>query len=139
MLRAALATHFADLAKRADERQEPKQLQRYAIENTFISIADLLAEGGADALPQIHVMNEQLQEGIAMLDRTNIDTRYPVTMALEALARGQVELAGQYAKVAKIRGEPIKPWQAAILGKSLDRLRALPAWQDLLPPEPQVQ
>ena len=139
MLRAALATHFADLARRADERQEPKQLQRYAIENTFISIADLLAAGGADGLSQIHAMNEQLKQGIAKLDRSSIDTRYPVTMALEALARGQEKLAGQYAKVAALRGEPIKPWQAAILGNSLDQLRALPAWRDLLPAKSQSE
>lgn len=134
VLRDGLATHFASLAERASKRREPKQLRRYAIENTFVTIADLLATGEDDSLPEIHSMNDTLGKDIKMLDRSDVDRRYPVTMALEALARGRENLASKYATVAKLRG-PITKWQADLLGKPLQRLRSLPAWQGLLPPE----
>ncbi|MFT4512374.1 MAG: tetratricopeptide (TPR) repeat protein, partial [Planctomycetota bacterium] len=132
VLRDGLTTHFASLADRASKRREPKQVLRYAIENTFVTIADLLATGDRDALVQIHAMNEKLNKDIKLAERTSIDRRYPVTMALQAMARGQDSLAGKYAAVAKLRG-PITAWQAELLGEPLDRLRQLPEWQGALP------
>lgn len=132
VLRDGLATHFASLAERADKRNEPKQVRRYAIENTFVTIADLLATGDKEAVAQIRAMNDKLDKDIKSLERANIDRRYPVTMALEAMASGRVILAGKYAEVAKLRG-PITKWQAELLGEPLDRLRQLPEWQRALP------
>ena len=132
VLRDGLATHFASLAERADKRNEPKQVRRYAIENTFVTIADLLATGDKEAIAQIHAMNDKLDKDIKSLERASIDRRYPVTMALEAMASGRVILAGKYAEVAKLRG-PITKWQAELLGEPLDRLRQLPEWQRALP------
>lgn len=131
-LREGLATHFADLAKRASQRREPKQLKRYAIENTFVTIADLLATHDRQALPQIHTMNDRLNRDIRELERSGEDRRYPVTMALEAMARGRTNLAGKYAAAARLRGK-ISKWQADLLGEPLDQLRKLPEWQGALP------
>ena len=77
-------------------------------------------------------MNDKLDQDIKSLERASIDRRYPVTMALEAMASGRVILAGKYAEVAKLRG-PITKWQAELLGEPLDRLRQLPEWQRALP------
>ncbi|MGK0263812.1 MAG: hypothetical protein ACI8UD_002465 [Planctomycetota bacterium] len=132
VLRDGLATHFASLAERAAKRREPKQAHRYAIENTFVTMADLFATGEQEALVQIHAMNDKLDEDIKKLDRASIDRRYAVTMALEAMARGRKNLAGKWAAAAKLRGR-ITKWQADILGEPLDRLRQLPEWQDALP------
>lgn len=132
VLRSGLATHFASLAELASNRREPKQLRRYAIENTFVSIADLLSVGDEQTLDEISKMNERLKQQIKQLERNDVDHRYPVTMALEALARGKAKLASQYAGLAKLRG-PITKWQASVLGESLDGLRAMPEWQGLLP------
>ena len=133
VLRTNLETHFFALAERATKRGERKQATRYTIEHTFLALSDLLATGSQDVLPEVQAMNGTLDELVKGLDRANVDTRYPVTMALEALARGRAGLASKYAEVAKLRGKPIEPWQAALLGKALDRLRELPGWADVLP------
>jgi len=121
IVRAGLQTHFTSLAKIAGQRNEAKQQSRYIVETAFVAIADLLGTGDPEALKLIADMNRELAKQTKDLERTSVDPRYLVTAAL----------ASKYAEVWKLRGVQLKPWQAAILGKQLDRLRAVPGWGSL--------
>lgn len=131
VVRAGLQTHFTSLAKNAQQRNEPKQADRYIIESAFVAMADLLGIGDPDALKLIGDMNRDMEKRTKELERTNVDARYIVTSALEALDRGRKDLASKYAEVWKLRRGRLKPWQAAILAEHLERLRAIPGWESL--------
>jgi len=131
VVRAGLQTHFAELAKLAARRNETKQKQRYAIESAFAATADLLGTGDPDALELVSEMNRMMDEMTKLLERTDVDTRYLVTAALESLDRGRADRATKYAEIWRLRGVPLQPWQAAILGEHVDRLREVPGWGSL--------
>lgn len=139
VVRAGLQAHFAALVKLAARANETKQKQRYAIESAFAGITDLLSTGDQNALGLVSEMNRKIDELTKRLERTDVDTRYLVTAALEALARGRPDIATKYAEIWRLRGVKLEPWQAEILGEQIDRLRAVPGWQSLPASAPQAQ
>lgn len=131
VVRDGLQTHFTSLASLAEKRGEPKQAQRYAIEAAFVGLADLFGTGDPAALKLVGDMNRDLGRWIKEQDRDSVDTRYVVTAALEALDRGKPDLATKYAEVFKLRNGHLRTWQAAILGKQVERLRKVPGWEGI--------
>ena len=65
-------------------------------------------------------------------ERDRADLRFLYTGALAALDLEQRSLADRFVEAAVQRRARLQPWQRALLGGQLDRLRALPAWQPAL-------
>lgn len=132
LLRAGLENHFADLALRAGQRGEPKQALRYAIEQSFVGLCDRLGSQAPENLTAIRTLNKDLSKRIKLAERKDVDARFFVTGAIEALDLSP-ELAKSFALEAAKQRARLTDWQAALLGDQLDRLRQIEEWQPLLP------
>jgi hypothetical protein len=124
VLRAQLATHFADLAQRC--RDQPEVALRFVIEHHAIAGADGIGNSSSEALRATNAHVLALFEALKTSGRK--DARGFVLSALHSLDLGTPRLAMElYAQVANL--PPLEPWQRALFGAQLDRLRAFEAWQ----------
>lgn len=131
-LRAQLENHFADLALRADQRSEPDQAARYAVEHAFLAAIDRLGSDDVATNELVRDTWQQLGQALRACGRLRTDLRWLVVGALQALDLGKPELAATFGEQALALDAKLTGWQTALLGPRLDRLRALPAWQPVL-------
>lgn len=132
-LKEQLQRHFADLALRAEQRNEPEQAARYVIEYAWLGLIDRLGRTGDDVRTQRDQLGEQLRQRIRAADREAVDARIPVANALLALEIDKPQLAARFADVARRSDARLTDWQAALLGDHLERLRQVDGWAGLLP------
>jgi len=128
LLRESLENHFADLATRADERNERRQKNRYLTEYLFLAIANRSGSDDPASLAQVVELNKRA----GSVAREVGDARWTLTAALAALDIPRTDLAAGYAKLAAKEGLRLTSWQRDLLGDQLERLRAVPAWRALL-------
>ena len=131
-LRERLSDHFADLAQRAGDRNEPEQANRYLIEYLFAALCDRLGDRTPETMEFVGELNRRLSQETKRFERDRADLRFLYTGALAALDLEQRSLADRFVEAAVQRRARLQPWQRALLGGQLDRLRALPAWQPAL-------
>ena len=129
LLRAQLANHFADLARRANKRRESQAALRYLTEHHFFSLLDRLDTSEPAELEQLGEHFGDLRQSIVAADRSDVDGRVFVAGALYALALDRPKLADRFGGQANTRGIPLTDWQRALLSEHIEPLRELPQWR----------
>jgi O-antigen ligase len=125
-LREQLAAHFGALAGAS---QDAGERARYAAEHHFVAAVDGLGQKDDASL---QATSEHVQQLVtAMRASKQRDVRPLLLGALSFLDRGQIQDAIDYGKAAtKLPG--LQPYQRALLGDQLQRLRNYEVWQPVL-------
>lgn len=125
-LREQLAAHFGALAGAS---QDPGERARYEAEHHFVAAVDGL---GRKDDASLQATSEHVQQLVtAMRASKQRDVRPLLLGALSFLDRGQIQDAIDYGKAAtKLPG--LQPYQRALLGDQLQRLRNYEVWQPVL-------
>ena len=134
VLRAQLANHFADLARRAHQAREPKAALRYLAEHHFLALLDRLGARDRATLAELGEHYQDLRRAIDEADRKDVDARRYVAAGLYALAIDRDDMARGFGKAAQQSPARLTDWQRALIGDRLDALRELPEWSALLAP-----
>ena len=129
VLRAQLANHFADLARRANKRRESQAALRYLAEHHFLSLLDRLGTSEPAVLEQLGEHFTDLRQSIVGGDRVGVDARVFVAGALYALELDKPLLAEKFGEQANERGVRLTGWQRALIEQHLDALREFAAWR----------
>lgn len=125
-LRAQLAAHFEALAGKS---QDANERARYEAEHHFVAAVDGLGRKDDASLQATSAHVQQLVT--AMRASKQRDVRPLLLGALSFLDRGQIQDAIDYGKAAaKLPG--LQPYQKALLGDQLQRLRNYEVWQPVL-------
>ncbi len=125
-LREQLAAHFEALAGKS---QVAGERARYEAEHHFVAAVDGL---GRKDDASLQATSEHVQKLVtAMRASKQRDVRPLLLGALSLLDRGQIQDAIDYGKAAaKLPG--LQPYQRALLGDQLQRLRNYEVWQPVL-------
>lgn len=125
-LREQLAAHFGALAGAS---QDAGERARYEAEHHFVAAVDGLGKKDDASLT---ATSEHVQQLVtAMRASRQRDVRPLLLGALSFLDRGQIQDAIDYGKAAaKMPG--LQPYQKALLGGQLQRLRNYEVWQPVL-------
>lgn len=125
-LREQLAAHFEGLAGAS---QDASERARYAVEHHFVAAVDGLGKKDDASLA---ATSEHVQQLVtAMRASKQRDVRPLLLGALSFLDRGQIQDAIDYGK-ATARLPGLQPYQRALLGDQLQRLRNYEVWQPVL-------
>lgn len=125
-LREQLAAHFGALASAS---QDATERARYEAEHHFVAAVDGLGKKDDASL---QATSKHVQDLVtAMRASKQRDVRPLLLGALSFLDRGQIQDAIDYGKAAtKLPG--LQPYQRALLGDQLQRLRNYEVWQPVL-------
>jgi putative inorganic carbon (HCO3(-)) transporter len=128
-LRARLADHFAELERVCRARGDEIGALRFRIERHVTAAIDGLGDTSPARLQQTGGHVQQALAAMQEADRR--DGRALVLGALHRLDLGKQQEAAQLGELVG-RFPPLPGWQRGVFGSQLDRLRALPSWQDYL-------
>jgi O-antigen ligase len=139
VLRSSLAQHFRDLVQVAvqlpDRSAAERAAARFHVEHHFVAAVDGLGDTSAAG---IAARNEHVRE-MTVAMRADESGRRPIVPdarpllfgALAALDRGEITEANKWgASASQFRA--LAPWERALLGDHLERLRTLDGWQAFL-------
>ncbi|MEQ1631566.1 MAG: O-antigen ligase family protein [Planctomycetota bacterium] len=133
VLRAQLAARldeFANLARGSGAIESEKRL---LAEAAFVRTLDALASTGAraDAIAVAHF--DTMKQSFVLAGLRDRDARELLLLAVQSLRQGDSASATMAGELAQKKGLPLPAWQWTLLREIAAPLRALPAWQPLLP------
>lgn len=133
VLRAQLAERLDEFASLALASGATAARERLLAEAAFVRTLDALASTGAraDAIAMAHF--DTMKQAFALAGLRDRDARELLLLAVQSLRQGDSASATKAGELAQKKGLPLPAWQWTLLREVAVPLRALPAWQPLLP------